>query len=139
MVIIMRIPGGVQLLVPLILATLLTACGDDEVSGPDVGLSDAGEVADVVADTTVDDAIDDAEDDAGPGTECGSELVCDPGQVCLIECICCGIDTGNPDDAQTDYRCITPDPSCTESPAECVGAELGCFPQGEALCSSPCA
>lgn len=135
---------------------LVTACNDDEPVEP----TDDG--TDVVADTDEIDAdesdadesdadTDVASPDAGPvdvepsdaedasGVDCGPELTCAGGAVCVVECLCCGIDTGNPADARTDYRCVMPDPGCTGTPAECVAESEGCWAESDYSCLSPCA
>ena len=133
----------------LLLATLtaalivLTGCDDDDTS--DDGATDAGGDAVTMSEDATADGADgettadtDLADTPTP-TPCGPELMCDPGDVCVIECLCCGIDTGNPADQRTEYRCETPAPACDASPAECVGEATGCYPSGEFVCERPCA
>lgn len=127
----------------------LVGCGTDEDPSSDAGEapSDATTSEDTAGDADSGDASDvpdvpddvpaDAPTDAS-GVACGAET-CAPGQVCFERCLCCGIDTGNPADVRSEYRCVTPSPGCTDAPVECVAAELGCYAFGEWTCSSPCA
>lgn len=112
----------------LFVAFACAACGtDDPVVAEDAG------------DTSVDAPTDAAEDSdvTESGVACGGET-CAVGEVCFVECLCCGVDTGNPSDHQSSYTCVAP-PSCDGTPAECVANERGCYASGELECMSPCA
>ena len=128
------------------------ACGSEDES-PDPG--DAG-TADVSGDTPADVDIEDAvvadtelsdsgladgaiEDAPAARFDCGPGLTCAAGEICVIECLCCGVDTGNPADQRSDYRCVAPDPACDDEAMACVEAAVGCYANGERECMSPCA
>lgn len=147
---------------PCLFAILLVACTDEDAASVDTAGADAS-TPDAVADepdaTDVDDgdAVDaDAADagdrdtdgprdvdlevlDGGPETPCGPELTCASGEVCVVICLCCGIDTGNPDDLASDYECVAPPRGCDGSTAECVANQEGCYASGDWVCESPCA
>ena len=131
------------------------ACGSDPTDPADTGTvdvstdalgfdaveSDAVESDAIDSDVVLDapgDTLEDTSDVATTGVSCGSNT-CAAGEVCWVECKCCGIDTGNPADQRTDYTCVTPPSGCTGTPAECVAAERGCFASGDFECLSPCA
>lgn len=124
----------------------LVGCPDETPAPTDSG-PDVADVPD--GDATSDDVVDvDAADaDAGPrdaaadpttGVACGSET-CAVGQYCLVNCLCCGIDTGNPADQRTEYLCVDVPDDCSGDADTCVADEYGCWIDSEMTCSSPCA
>lgn len=123
------------------LALWVTAgCADDDTSSANTSTSSDTDNGDA-PDGGMDNMDTSMVDDATPSFPCGPELMCQQGDVCIIECLCCGADTGNPDDERSEYSCVTPDPTCNASrPVDCVDQQmLGCFPSEDNVCISPCA
>lgn len=101
--------------------------------------SDTPVLVDVGDDDVLPDAIE--PEDAGEPHSCGG-LTCAAAEVCIVRCLCCGIDTGNPDDQQTDYECVAPTVDCDGSPSECardMSGNGGCYPSNDLLLECPCA
>lgn len=142
---------------------VVAGCGTDDTPDDNTPHDDSGSSGDVAEDATADAGDEDGDDgddgdvvdedagdddvadvdlevlDGGTETPCGFDLTCASGEVCVVTCLCCGIDTGNPDDAATDYACVAPPAGCDGSPAECVANQEGCYANGDWLCESPCA
>ena len=127
-----------------------TACTDDDASiAMDSGTADAGNDT-ITEDHDTDGSTDTALTDTGmvdtTETPCGPNLTCTSGDVCVAVCLCCGADTGNPADEQTDYQCVTPDPACEGRPSECIDQDAvtptitgdQCYPDGDYTCTSYC-
>lgn len=130
------------------LLTLSLACEDE--AGPDRDVAEVtvadgvddgtGDSDEDVADVAADGDADPTDGDAGAESiACGAEQSCGPNEVCVIECLCCGIDTGNPDDARSEYRCVSPPADCTDTPMACVERAEGCYAWGDRTCQIPCA
>lgn len=83
----------------------------------------------------------DATPDAPTTTPCG-DIACDPGDVCVNRCLCCGVDTGNPDDIESEYLCVTPPEACEGRPSTCALELPGygsCSEDSDTMISCPCA
>lgn len=125
-----------SLLVGAFFAVFALGCSEEDPLPPGPG-SDAADTE--MTDVTESDATPlDVVEDTPSGVTCGAET-CGADQYCLVNCLCCGIDTGNPADHRTEYSCVDVPEGCADDADTCVADAYGCWVDGERSCLNPCA